>query len=196
MSAPPPVPDPHRAAAPRTARPSAPPGESGCTLLLVRHAKAVPKGTVEDFDRPLSDRGRADASQAGRWLAESPFHAELALCSPARRTRQTWQLAEPALRSGRPPTIYDERLYDATPNELVAVLEERGPGHGSVVMVGHNSGIHELAAALCGEGPQEELDRLRARFPTAGVVAVYLPDGWGSVAPGRGSLAAFWVPDR
>ncbi|MEU6213757.1 histidine phosphatase family protein [Streptomyces sp. NPDC047023] len=167
---------------------------AGSRLLLVRHAKAVPKGDpADDFERGLSERGRADAARTGAWLAQSGRLPDLALCSPARRTRQTWQLAVPALASP-PPAVYDERLYDAAPNALVSVLAERGPGLGCLALVGHNSGIHELASALCGTGGQELLERLRARFPTSGVVVVDLPGGWDTLTPGAGHLTALWSP--
>ncbi|MFD3542213.1 SixA phosphatase family protein [Streptomyces sp. NPDC058662] len=182
------------AASPR-ATSSAPEGAAGVRLLLVRHAKAVPKDAAEDFERALSDRGRADAPRTGHWLAESGFAPHLVLCSPSRRTRQTWQLIAPSLPEP-PPVVYDDRLYDAAPNTLVTVLAERGRQLGRVVLVGHNSGIHELASALCGSGPPDLLDRLRAGFPTSGAVLVDLPGGWDALLPGSGHLAEFWSPPR
>ncbi|MEU9105604.1 histidine phosphatase family protein [Streptomyces xanthophaeus] len=164
-------------------------------LLLVRHAKAVPKDGVDDYERSLSERGRADAPETGRWLAQSGFEPHLVLCSPARRTRETWQLIAPALPEP-PPAVYDDRLYDAAPNALVTVLAERGAGLGHLMLVGHNTGIHELASALCGSGPDDLLDRLRAGFPTSGVVVVDLPGGWDGLTPGAGRLEAFWSPRR
>lgn len=173
---------------------SAPDGAAVCRLLLVRHAKAVPKHQpYDDIDRPLSKRGKAEAPLTGRWLADSGFEPDLVLCSPARRTRQTWQLAVPALRDP-PPALYDERLYNAAPSVLVSALTERGRGLGSLVLVGHNAGIHELAVGLCRSGPPELLERLQEGFPTSGVVVVDVPGGWQRLAPGSGTLTAFWSP--
>ncbi|MCB5179197.1 SixA phosphatase family protein [Streptomyces antimicrobicus] len=173
---------------------SAPSGPGGRRLVLVRHAKAVPKDArPEDFDRPLSDRGRSDAPRTGRWLARSGLAPALALCSPALRTRETWQLMVPALPEP-PPAVYDDRLYKAPPNTLVTVLAERGGPLGCVVLVGHNPGLHELASALCGSGPSKLLKRLRAGFPTSGVAVVDVPGGWDGLMPGAGELAAFWSP--
>ncbi|MER5569204.1 histidine phosphatase family protein [Streptomyces goshikiensis] len=167
---------------------------AACRLLLVRHAKAVPKHQpIDDFDRPLSRRGRADAPQTGRWLADSGFEPDLVLCSAARRTRQTWQLAVPALKDS-PPAVYDERLYNAAPSVLATVLAEKGRGLRSLVLVGHNPGIHQLAAGLCGSGPPELLERLKEGFPTSGVVVVDVIAGWQRLSPGIGTLAAFWSP--
>jgi phosphohistidine phosphatase len=61
------------------------------TLVILRHAKATPyRGDDSDVDRPLTARGRADATAAGHWLAAHDLRPDLVLCSPARRTRETW----------------------------------------------------------------------------------------------------------
>ncbi|MFF2774228.1 SixA phosphatase family protein [Streptomyces sp. NPDC058052] len=174
--------------------PPAPGGAAGCRLVLLRHAKAVSKDEpIHDFDRPLKKRGRADAPRAGRRLADSGPAPDLVLCSPARRARQTWQLAAPAL-TDPPPAVYDERLYRAPPGDLVAVLAERGHGLGSVLLVGHNPGLHDLAVGLCGSGPPELLERLRNGFPTSGLVVIEVPGGWRRLSSGSGVLTAFWSP--
>ncbi|MFI8828940.1 SixA phosphatase family protein [Streptomyces sp. NPDC053431] len=179
---------------PGDAASSAPDRAVECRLLLVRHAKAVSKSRpIDDFDRPLSKRGKADAPRTGRWLVDSGFEPDLVLCSPAHRTRQTWQLAVLAF-DDPPPAVYDERLYNAPPSLLAEVLAERGKGLRSVALVGHNPGIHELATGLCGNGPPDLVERLRAGFPTSGVVALDVPGGWQCLWPGNGTVTAFWAP--
>jgi len=59
------------------------------TLVLLRHSKAVPPESMPDFERPLADRGRADARAAGRYLVAEGIEADLVLCSPSQRTRET-----------------------------------------------------------------------------------------------------------
>ncbi|MFJ5708619.1 SixA phosphatase family protein [Streptomyces sp. NPDC093105] len=169
-------------------------GAAGVRLLLVRHAKAVRKDRrVDDFDRELSKRGRGDAPRTGHWLADCGLTPDLVLCSPSHRTRQTWRLAAPAL-DDPPPVVYDERLYRTPPGELVSVLAERSRGLRVVVLVGHNPGIHQLAAGLSGSGPPELLRRVREGFPTSGVVLIELPGGWESLSPGSGRVIACWSP--
>ncbi|MET9856206.1 histidine phosphatase family protein [Streptomyces sp. NPDC006450] len=169
-------------------------------LVLVRHAKSVPKDTAApDFDRPLADRGRAEAPRAGQWLAGSGCRLDFALCSSACRTRQTWQLMVPGLGEP-PPVVYEDRLYNASSDDLMAVLAETDESVTGLVMVGHNPGIHELAVALCGKGgsggsdEEELLHRIREGFPTSAVVVVALPGAWRELAPGRGRPKAFWTP--
>ncbi|MCJ0869711.1 histidine phosphatase family protein [Streptomyces sp. AP-93] len=165
-------------------------------LVLVRHAKSVPKDAAPDFDRPLADRGRREAPKAGEWLAESGYRVDFALCSSARRTRQTWQLMVPGL-SEPPPVVYEDRLYNASTDSLMAVLRETDESVTGLLVVGHNPGIHELAVTLCGNGGRNEeglLHRIHEGFPTAAVVVVALPDGWQELAPGAGRPKAFWAP--
>ena len=62
------------------------------TLVLLRHAKAEAAGSdaPDDAERPLTARGHADAAAAGAWLARHGLLPDVVICSPARRTRQTW----------------------------------------------------------------------------------------------------------
>ncbi|GAA3085944.1 histidine phosphatase family protein [Streptomyces roseofulvus] len=179
---------------PGSRRASAADDGAAVRLVLVRHAKAVRKDRrIDDVDRELSKRGRRDAPRTGHWLAGCGFRPDVVLCSPSRRTRQTWRLAASAL-DDPPPVVHDERLYKTPPAELASVLAERSPGLRVVVLVGHNPGIRQLAAGLCGSGPPELLKRVRAGFPTSGVVLIELPGGWESLAPGSGRVIACWSP--
>ncbi|MEV8533681.1 histidine phosphatase family protein [Streptomyces sp. NPDC051211] len=162
-------------------------------IILVRHAKAVPKDAADDPDRALTDRGRGDALQCGRWLAQSVFGADLVVCSPSRRTRQTWQVMEAQLEEP-PPTVYEDRLYNATADELIAVLKETSDGVGGLLVVGHNPGFHEAATALCGDGPDDLVGRLRSGFPKAAAAVLTFTGPWSGLAPGAGRLTAFWSP--
>ncbi|MFF5701186.1 SixA phosphatase family protein [Streptomyces sp. NPDC012794] len=162
-------------------------------LVLVRHAKAVPKGGIEDVDRPLADRGRGDAEAMGHRLGGSRLGVDLALCSPAARTRQTWQLMRPSL-SDQPPVVYENRLYNAEMDTLLAAVTATDDGVSGLLLVGHNPGIHELAAALPGDGPEELLRRIRASMPTCAVAVLEFSGDWADLAPGTGRLATLLAP--
>lgn len=168
-------------------------GKDERRVVLVRHAKAVPKDVTEDFDRALSDRGRRDAPRTGQWLGASGVGVDLALCSPARRTRETWQLMVAQLGDA-PPTVYEDRLYNTGPDELLTVLTETVDGVAGVVVVGHNTGIHELAKLLCGDGPKRLVRRLDEGFPTSAVVVLECAGAWQALGPGGGRVTAFWAP--
>ncbi len=82
------------------------------TLVLLRHSKAVPPESMPDFERPLADRGRADARAAGRYLVAEGIEADLVLCSPSQRTRETWEYAAEAGATAN-DVWYDRRIYNA-----------------------------------------------------------------------------------
>ncbi|MFB7509189.1 SixA phosphatase family protein, partial [Streptomyces broussonetiae] len=133
-------------------------------IVLFRHAKADwPQ--VSDHDRPLAERGRMDAAVAGRKLADTGIAFDLALCSTAVRTRETWKLAVHELPE-RPRTVYEERVYEASPGELIALLNETPDDVRSVILIGHNPGIQGLAEVLSGSAEGDARERMNRRgFP-------------------------------
>ncbi|MGZ4592780.1 MAG: SixA phosphatase family protein, partial [Actinomycetes bacterium] len=91
------------------------------TLILLRHAKSDWSGGEADIDRPLGKRGRRQAPDAGRWLAASIDSIDLAVMSPARRARSTWNLVSAEL-DVPPPTRIDDRVYTESDSELLDVV--------------------------------------------------------------------------
>ncbi|MDT0344885.1 SixA phosphatase family protein [Streptomyces litchfieldiae] len=162
-------------------------------IVLLRHAKADwPQ--VSDHDRPLAERGRKDAPVAGRWLAGAGFTPELTLCSTATRARETWKLFAGELPK-RPRTVYDERLYDASLGELIAVINGTDDEVRDLMLVGHNPGVHALAEALAGEADGDTRARMnRGGFPTSSLAVLSLTGGWKSVEHGTARLVAYWTP--
>ncbi|MBD0709912.1 MULTISPECIES: SixA phosphatase family protein [unclassified Streptomyces] len=162
-------------------------------IVLLRHAKAD-WNQESDHERPLAERGRADAPLVGRKLAGTGVGFDLALCSTALRTRETWKLAVPAL-SERPRTVYEERLYEASLGELIALLNEVSDEVSDLLVIGHNPGMHALADALTGEAEGDLLARMnRSGFPTAALAVLTFNGSWKSVEHGVGCLVDFWTP--
>jgi phosphohistidine phosphatase len=120
------------------------------TLILLRHAKSDWSGNEADVDRPLTARGLRQAPRAGRWLAHGIHRIDLAVVSPATRARSTWELASAELGS-RPPTRIDDRVYAAPASQLLGVVRALPDDVDTVVLVGHNPGIEDLASLLAGE---------------------------------------------
>jgi phosphohistidine phosphatase len=145
------------------------------TLILLRHAKSDWSGNELDIDRPLAARGRRQAPESGRWLAVNVDGIDLAVVSPAQRARSTWELV--AAEIGDSPQIrIDDRVYAASDRELLAVVRELPDDVATVVLVGHNPGLEELAWELTGESPA---------LPTSALAVIALPGPWS--AAGRGS---------
>lgn len=137
-------------------------------LILFRHAKTENRAVDgEDIDRVLTARGRGDAERMGRILAEAGITPDLVLISPAVRTRETWELVSPALPGAR--VEVREGLYDATPEEVDAELRVGTAEAGTVMVVGHNPSLHELAMELLADGHSlpADLERVSVGFPTA-----------------------------
>jgi phosphohistidine phosphatase SixA len=154
-------------------------------LILLRHAEAVPIETSgDDQQRPLSTRGEQEAQAAGLWLAAHRIRPERVLCSPTRRTDETARLALAALDAAPIPQMAAE-IYDASPGELLALLDQHGDA-GTVMLVGHNPGIERLVALLV-EGRSDEF-----RGMPPGALAVLHLDG--ALEPGNARLDAFWSP--
>jgi len=164
-------------------------------IVLFRHAKADwPQ--VADHERPLADRGRRDAPVAGRKLADSGIAFDLALCSTAARTRETWKLAVHELPH-RPKTVYEERIYEASPGELIALLNEVPDEVRNLVLVGHNPGIEGLAEVLSGTAEEDARERMTRRgFPAAAFAVLTFDGSWKSLEPGTASLVDYWAPSE
>lgn len=162
------------------------------SIVLLRHAKADwPQ--VADHDRPLAERGRQDAPAAGEWLAEHGISPQLTLCSTATRTRETWKLAVHQLPH-RPRTVYEDRLYEAPPGQIIEVINETPDEVRDLLVIGHNPGIQSAADVLAGSGDSEAHARLSRGFPTAALAVLRFNGPWKSVEPGAAELTEFWAP--
>ncbi len=132
---------------------------------------------------------------AGRRLADSGIDFDLALCSSAARTRETWKLAVHEF-SQRPRTVYEERLYEASLGELIALFNETSDEVRNLLVIGHNPGMHGAADALSGSAQGDTLARMtRDGFPTAAYAVVEFPGSWKSVEHGAGRLTEYWTPN-
>lgn len=132
---------------------------------------------------------------AGRRLADSGIDFDLALCSSAVRTRETWKLAVHEF-SQRPRTVYEERLYEASLGELIALFNETPDEVRNLLVIGHNPGMHGAADALSGSADGDTLARMtRDGFPTAAYAVVEFPGSWKSVEHGAGKLTEYWTPN-
>ncbi|MEX2201426.1 MAG: histidine phosphatase family protein [Dongiaceae bacterium] len=163
-------------------------------LYLLRHAKSSwedPEGS--DFGRSLSKRGRRAAPAIGRYIQSEGFRPRLVLCSSARRTRETCELALAAWTP--PPEIrFEPALYLAEPETILRLLAVLPEAADDVMVIGHNPGLQALAVRL-GGGGGEALRRLRSKFPTGGFAVLDLDiDGWRAIADGGGLLIRFVAP--
>jgi phosphohistidine phosphatase len=171
--------------------------DPGRTLVLFRHAKSA-WPDVADHDRPLARRGIRAAPVMGRWLRDAGLLPGRVLCSTARRARETWQLAQAGL-GATPPVTFDGRIYEAGAADLLALIRGVPPATGTLLLIGHNPAIEDLALLLAaapgpGGSPRSDLERMRSKFPTAAIAVLELGGTWPGLAPGRARLTAFVTP--
>lgn len=154
------------------------------TLILLRHAKAETPGELPDFERRLTDKGRADADAAGSWLADAGLAPGLVLCSSATRTRETWQgvsisLAQVAPDVAAAEVHYELDLYEGGRTEVIDLLRAVPEGVHTVLVVGHNPTMSDVSLLL---RPFDE-DAKPVELKTAGI-AVHRANGpWSATEP-------------
>lgn len=162
---------------------------SGRTLLVLRHAKAAGEPGVNDIERPLTAGGRRDASAAGRWLLSRGIKPDWVRCSPARRTRQTWEQMSAVLGEAAPgqdAVSFERRLYDAGAQDLLDLINEQPNEARTLLTVGHNPASGQLVALLTG--------RRDITFPACALAVIRVGETWAAVVPGGGELADLWRP--
>jgi len=177
--------------------------DPGRTLVLFRHAKSA-WPDVADHDRPLARRGIRAAPVMGRWLREAGFLPGQVLCSTARRAQETWQFAQVGL-AATPPVTFDARIYEAAATDLLAVIREVPPATGTLLLIGHNPAIENLALLLAtapggaagpapGGAAPGDLEQMRSKFPTGAIAVLEFHGTWPGLAPGGARLTAFVTP--
>jgi phosphohistidine phosphatase len=150
------------------------------TLLLLRHSKTEPHRS-DDHSRRLTARGRDDAAEVRRWLGEQGLVPDRVVVSTSARTRETWELAS----VGHAVPEYDDRVYEASVADLREVVEETSDDVATLVIVGHNPSMEQLAWALDdSDAARERTDR---GMRTSGV-AVFALSAW---TDAHGELVAF-----
>lgn len=158
----------------------------GKRLLLLRHAKSSwDDPTRPDHDRPLAPRGRKAAQLIGAHLRRERIAVSLVLCSPARRARETLELVEPP---GDVQIVPE--LYGASVDELLERVRQLPEASNSVMLIGHNPALQELAACLAADAG----DLAERKFPTGALAVLEFDGPWRALGPHGAELAAFVKP--
>ncbi|RWE39950.1 MAG: histidine phosphatase family protein [Mesorhizobium sp.] len=162
-------------------------------LLILRHAKSSwddPK--LADFDRPLGPRGLKTAPLMGRELSRRGWQPDLALVSPALRTRDTWRLVSRELPK-HVPAEFAEELYEAAPAAILARVRQAKAK--SLLVIGHNPGLQNFALRLAGAGSDEGVfKKIEAKFPTAALARFTVKNDWANLDFGDARLTHFVRP--
>ncbi|MDQ3023516.1 MAG: histidine phosphatase family protein [bacterium] len=147
----------------------------GKSLLLLRHGKSDWREGEADFDRGLAKRGRLAAVLMGQYLDENDLIPDAIVTSPAVRALSTAEIVQEELDDIE--LIEDERIYEASIDSLLDVVNGLADEYERVLLVGHNPGFEELADELSG--------RSDSVLKTCSLAILHCGSGsWSEVAPG------------
>jgi len=155
-------------------------------LLLLRHAKSSwDDPDLDDFDRPLAQRGLKAAQLIGRELAARDWLPDQVLVSSALRTRDTWRLVAAELPA-HPRVVFANALYDASAADVLSQIRLADPSSGCLAVVGHNPGLEDLAKQLAGSGSEAKArKRIEEKFPTTALARFVFEGDWSGLSSGR-----------
>ena len=156
-------------------------------LLILRHAKSSwADSSIDDWHRPLNDRGERDAPRAGEWLRARDLLPDVIISSDAIRARATAEAAAEAAGLSK-AIVLEPSLYHAAPEDVIEVLNAVNDEMRSVLIVGHNPGLEELVGKLAGEAHG---------MPTAGLFVFDVPiTRWRDLdLTSDASLIEMWQP--
>lgn len=156
-------------------------------LLILRHAKSSwDDPALADFDRPLAPRGLKTAPLIGRELSRRGWLPDLALVSPALRTRDTWRLVAQELPQ-HVQSEFAEEVYEAAPATILARVRQIRATN--LLVIGHNPGLQQFVLRLAGAGSDESVFKtIEAKFPTAALARFTLDGDWADLAFGGAKL--------
>jgi phosphohistidine phosphatase len=160
------------------------------TLFIIRHAKSSwDASNIDDFERPLNDRGKRDAPRMGKRFKEKDIHPDLLLSSPAKRALSTAKRIAKELKYPKDDIKTDRRLYHADEETMLTVVRELKDNRNVVMIFSHNPGLTEFVNSLM--NGELDIDNV----PTCGVVAFQFNfDSWKDVDWGKGKLLFFDYP--
>jgi phosphohistidine phosphatase len=161
------------------------------TLLLLRHAKSdYPEG-VADHDRPLAPRGVREAGLAGDWLRAHAPAVDRVLCSSAARTRET--LTRTRIDA---PAEFSDRLYDATPGEIIEEINRVDADVETLLVIGHEPAMSAVALGLATEDGSNTTaaERISTKFPTSAIAVLRTGESWDQLSLSSAALVDFHVP--
>ena len=127
-------------------------------------------------------------------MARHGLKPDVVVCSIATRTRQTWELVAGAL-AAEPTVSYNDRLYEAGADAILALIRKSEPSTHALMLVGHNPGLHDVAQKLIAAGDIEARQRLAEKFPTGALAIIdFAFDDWRKLHLRSGRLDRFVAP--
>ncbi len=159
-------------------------------LYIIRHAKSSWKdSSLNDYDRPLSKRGKRDAPMMGERLLQLPVKADLVMSSPALRAAKTARKIAKAIDYPKKKIEYRKELYTDSENDVLNTIHSIDNRFDEVLMIGHNPAFTDVAETLSGA----TIDNI----PTCGVFVMdHDVQSWDEIQPGTGHMVLFDYPKK
>lgn len=160
-------------------------------LYLLRHALTLPTAPGgRDFERVLAPQGETDARALGMVMAEKSYHPQLIYCSPTQRTQRTCALIQMQGEVVTQPIIYEGGRSD-----ILALIQNTPADVQSLLVVGHNPSMYELAALLAGEDPSDFLHQLASGYKPGMLCVFDCPRAaWSDLQRGENKLIDILLP--
>ncbi|HVW56971.1 MAG TPA: histidine phosphatase family protein [Rhizobiaceae bacterium] len=164
-------------------------------LFLLRHAKAGwTQPGMKDFDRRLDHIGNEEGHIVSKAFSARYERPQTVTCSTAIRARETWSILAGAYGCNPEIASFSASLYGGDARAYVSAVEAQPPGTGSLLLVGHNPMMEDLARLLIADGDTDALAALRSGFPTCGLAVLSLQCEFEAVRPRSARLEAFLTP--
>jgi phosphohistidine phosphatase len=165
-------------------------------LTILRHAKSSwAEPGLDDFDRPLNQRGWKAARRMGKELKHRRMSFDFALASPAARVRETIDGFTETYGQPKFPIRFEPRIYLASAEALMALVREFPDEVDGALMVGHSPAMERLAVELTKDDKKGLRAGIAEKFPTAALAVIELPvRSWAEVEPGKGKVVELILP--
>ncbi len=159
-------------------------------LILMRHAKSDWDNHLPDIKRPLSSRGEREAPIMGKFLRSNGVIPELVISSPSQRTRETFGYLKQEIKD-RLDVVYDETIYENEPQEIVSLVKKTSDTITTLMILGHNPSMEELAQLFSGLS----LNKFCDKFSTSSVVLLEFDiEKWSDIDTKKGKLVFYKSP--
>jgi phosphohistidine phosphatase len=151
---------------------------------------------MRDFDRPLTERGRVDAGAVGMAMRVCGFFPDLVLSSTARRARETWECVALAIGLPAASATLTDGLYSCDAGGYLTIIRNGAAEAGTVLVVGHNPMMEDLATALAGNGEAQAMAALGHGLPTSALAVIAFAGNLATAMPGKGHLEVLLTPSE
>ena len=166
---------------------------TGKRLFLLRHASTATQSGGSDIDRVLSPKGQEDAAALGKAMQEKGYVPDIILCSPAPRTRQTFDAVRKSVNM--PDAHFLEILYSGSAGDYLHEIQQIDEAHQSILLIAHNPSIYELAVLLAAQSDDTVTQRLGLGYQAGALSVLHCPcKKWTDIQPGENELAALLDP--